>query len=228
MGPVGLNFAYLSLCWAILVSSWALLGPSRGLLEPSWGHLGARLGPLGAILGPSWALLGPSWALLGPPWDHPTGLLGLLGVILGPHRGSLGPSWGHLGSWRSRLGSPWGSLGTLVDHLGAILGQHAPILGQLGHLRSYLRAFWLASWAIWNPFRVALGSSWGHVWGILCYIGRVLLCCLDLPFYLSFSCLPIHQQTPSLEDSDPRGASAGTRSAYNMLSNMDSINIVSA
>ena len=128
---------------------------------------------LGLILASCWSLLGPSWGFLGPSWGHLGRSWGLLGTILGASGASLGPTWGHLGSWRSCLGPPWGSLGPLADHLGAILGQHAPILDQLGHLRRYLRAFWLASWAIWGSFRVALGSSWGHVWGILCYIGLI-------------------------------------------------------
>ena len=100
-------------------------------------------------------------------------MLGPLGAILGPLGASLGPSWGHLGPWRSHLELPWGSLGPLMDHLGPILGQHSTILGQLGRFRGYLRAFWAPSWSIWGPCRVTLGSSWGHVWGIHCYIGLI-------------------------------------------------------
>ena len=122
--------------------------------------------------------------------------MGILGAILGPPGDPLGQSWGHLGPWASRLGPPWGFLGPLMDHLGALLGQRLLVLGHLGLLRGYLRAFWAPSWSISGSFRITLGSSWCHVWGILCHGAniRILLCCLDLPFYLSFSCLPIPKQ----------------------------------
>ena len=137
------------------------------------GHLGLIAVHPGAILGPSWALLRPSWALLEPPWENPEGLLVLLGAILGSPGGPLVPSWGHLDPWGSHLGPPCGSLGPLMDHLGALLGQLSLILGQLGPLRVYLRAFRAPSCSILNPCRITLGSSWGHVWDIRCYIGLI-------------------------------------------------------
>ena len=49
-----------------------------------------------------------------------------------------------------------------------------------------------------NHLGVILGARLGH--SVLHWANSgILLCRLDLPFYLSFSCLPIQQQTPSLE-----------------------------
>ena len=178
------------------------VGPSWPHVGPSWDHLGALLGSLGAIVGPLGASLGPSWEPLGPPWGHPGLSWGPLGAILGPSAPMGEPPWAALGlPWHSH-GPPWGYLGLTFAHLGPTLS-----LEELSE--SLLGAFLLHFGPISDHLGVILGHPLLH-WANI----RVLLRCLDLPFYLSFSCLPIPKKTPSLEGSDPREASAGTRSAY--------------
>ena len=192
LGLLGFNFDSFVLCWVILASCRSLLGSSWVPLGPPWGQLGPSWRLLGTILGASWASLGPSWALMG-----------LLGAILGPSAPMGEPPWAALGlPWHSH-GPPWGYLGPTFAHLGPTWS-----LEELSE--SLLGAFLLH----FGPISVHLGVILGHPllhWANI----RVLLRCLDLPFYLSFSCLPIPKKTPSLEGSDPREASAGTRSAYN-------------
>ena len=168
-------------------------------MGPSWGPLGALLGPLGALLGPSWALLGPSWGHLGPSWAT----LGPSWAFLGPSWGQLGPPWGYLGpSWPlsgptwGRLGPIWGLLGTnldpIWDRLGAALRTH---LVMLDHSSDFVGSLSICDSSL--SVLVHAFPTYGD--------------------YLSFSCPSIPKTTLSLEASSPRGASAGTRSAYNLL-----------
>ena len=103
----------------------------------------------------------PSWLILGPS-----------GATLGP---LLAPSWAtleSLGSCFAHLGPTWSLLGLSWSLLGAFL----------------------------THFGATLQPSWGHPGAILGYLGRhhlilrgncrTLLRLLNVPFYLSSSCLP--------------------------------------
>ena len=180
--------------------------PSCPLLGSSWGHLGTLLDPLGAILGPSWAILEPPWALLGPPWGHLVAILAHLGAMLGHLWPSLAPSWATLELSWAMLGLSWANLVTC-----------GPLLEPSGRLPGPCRAY----------LEAVLTSSWGHFGGILRYCGRIFLPFCGFLTYRSILAPLVYlpQNTPHLEVSSPRGASAGTRSAYNPAARRKSMQV---
>ena len=120
----------------------------------------------------------------------------------------MGPSWANLEPpWRPH-GPTWGLLEPCVAHLG-------PTWSLVG-----------LAWGLLSVFLIYLGPSGSHLGDILGPSCEQSLLCgayfrglrwfLSLTFQLRFSCPLTPKRTLSLEVSCPRGASVGTRSAYNL------------
>ena len=136
---------------------------------------------------------------------------------LGP---MLGLSWPPLGPSGALRASPWGHPGPPLDFPRAPWCHLEPSWARLGPNWT----LWGAVWALTGTFLAPLGAvlelAWGHLGNIVgpncCHV-EAIGGSLHRQVYLSFSCLLSKQQIHRLKASSPRGASAGTRSAYNFF-----------
>ena len=164
--------------------------------------------PTSAIL----SYLGTSGPHLDLSWSHLGGVLGRLGPILGLSWVPLGPSW-------ALQASPWGHPGPSLDFPRAPWCHLEPSWAHLGPNWSLWGAFLALTGTFLAPLGAVLELAWGHlgnIFGPNCCHVEAIGGSLHRQVYLSFSCLLSKQQIHRLEASSPRGASAGTRSAYNI------------
>ena len=129
-------------------------------------------------------------------------MLCYLSFISGPLGAILGPSWAPLWPSCALQASPWGHLGLSLDFPRTPWDHLGPSWAHLGPTWSLWGTFWALLGTLLGPFGAMLALGWGH-------LGNV---CLSL----SFSSLPVQNKRLGLEASSTRGASAGTRSAYNI------------
>ena len=162
-----------------------------------------------------WTILASSWSLLKLSW-----------AILGA---SLGPSWSYWGLARppwGGSGAPRGQQGAMMNNLGLVLDQPGPSCGHLGANKISLEALLVRSWG--GPRGLSGPTLW-HFGALLDRLGPSMnafslkqhkasaswtMSVHIVSRLTSPTCFPVLPRV--LEASSPRGASAGTRSTYNM------------